>query len=73
MGPHSKKEYMESIWLRYKKTIKRVEKSALITELCITCNWHRKHAIRALKKFKCFTKPKPKKRGKPSVYNTPLS
>lgn len=71
MGPHSKKEYMETIWLRYKRAIKRAEKSALITELCVTCNWHRKHAIRALKNFKRFTKPKPKKRGRPSVYNTP--
>ncbi len=71
MGPHSKKEYMETIWLRYKRTIKRAEKTALITELCVTCDWHRKHAIRALKKFKRFTRPKPKKRGKPSIYNIP--
>jgi len=69
MSPHSKKDYMQTIWLRYKKATKRAEKSALITELCITCNWHRKHAIRALKKFKRFTKPKPKKRGRPSKYN----
>lgn len=71
MGPRSKKEYMETIWLRYKRATKRAEKSALITELCTTCNWHRKHAIRALHNFKRFTKPKPKKRGKPSMYNTP--
>ena len=69
MGPHSKKEYMETIWLRYKRATKRAEKSALITELCVTCDWHRKHAIRALKKFRRFTKPEPKKRGRPSVYN----
>jgi len=69
MGPRSKKEYMETIYLRYKRTKTRAEKSALITELCITCDWHRKHAIRALKSFKRFTKPKPKKRGSPSVYN----
>jgi len=62
---------METIWLRYKRAVKRAEKSALITELCATCNWHRKHAIRALKNFKRFTKPKPKKRGKPSRYNIP--
>ena len=69
MGPRSKKEYMETIYLRYKSATKRAEKSALITELCLTCNRHRKHAIRALKTFKRFTKPKPKKRGKPSLYN----
>jgi len=71
MGPHSKKEYMETIYLRYKRAAKRAEKSALITELCVTCDWHRKHAIRALKNFKRFTKPIPKKRGLPSVYNIP--
>lgn len=71
MGPRAKKEYMETIYLRYKRATKRIEKSALITELCITCGWHRKHAIRALKNFKRFTKPNPKKRGKPSVYNIP--
>jgi len=69
MSPRFKREYMETIYLRYKRATKRAEKSALITELCTTCNWHRKHAIRALKNFKRFTKPKPKKRGKPSVYN----
>jgi hypothetical protein len=71
MGPHSKREYMETIWLRYKRATRRAEKSALITELCATCDWHRKHGIRALKKFKRFTKPKPKKRGRPSRYNKP--
>lgn len=71
MSPRSKREYMETIWLRYKRAIRRTEKSALITELCLTCHWHRKHAIRALKNFKRFTKQKPKKRGKPSIYNVP--
>lgn len=71
MSPQSKKEYMETIYLRYKKAKTRAEKTALLTELCITCKWHRKHAIRSLKNFKRFTKPKPKKRGKPSVYNIP--
>ncbi len=71
MSPRSKREYMETIYLRYKRTIKRAEKSALITELCLTCHWHRKHAIRALNNFKRFNKPGPKKRGKPSIYNVP--
>lgn len=35
----------------------------------MNCGYHRKHAIRLLNNFKRFTKPKPKKRGKPSVYN----
>ena len=71
MGSRFKREYMETIWFRYKRATKRAEKSALITELYLTCHWHRKHAIRALNNFKRFTKAKPKKRGKPSIYNIP--
>ncbi|MBU0683200.1 MAG: hypothetical protein KJ864_02780 [Candidatus Omnitrophica bacterium] len=62
---------MEKFHLRYKKAKTRTEKSNLITELCITCNWHRKHAIRTLNNYKRFTKPKSKPRGKPSKYNKP--
>ena len=71
MSPQFKKEYMEKFHLRYKKAKTRAEKTALITELCTTCKWHRKHAIRVLSKYKRFTKPKSKKRGKPSRYNKP--
>lgn len=71
MSPRFKREYMETIYLQYKKASRRAEKSALITELCLTCGWRRKPAIRAIKNFKRFTKPKPKRRGKPSVYNIP--
>jgi 5S rRNA maturation endonuclease (ribonuclease M5) len=71
MSPQFKKEYMEKFHLRYKNARTRAQKSDLITELCITCKWHRKHAIRKLSNFKRFTKPKPKKRGKPSKYNKP--
>ena len=71
MSPEFKKEYMEKFHLRYKKAKTRTEKSDLITELCITCNWHRKHAIRVLSSFKRFTKPKHNKRGRPSKYDKP--
>jgi len=71
MSPQFKKEYMEKSHLRYKKAKTRAEKSALLTELCTTCKWHRKHAIRALNSYKRFTNQKPKKRGKPSKYNKP--
>jgi len=71
MSPKFKKEYMDKFHLRYKKAKTRTEKSNLITELCITCNWHRKHAIRVLNNYKRFTKPQPKTRGKPSKYNKP--
>ena len=66
----AKMEYLESIYLRYKKASKK-EKSIILTEFCLNCNYHRKHAIRLLNNFKRFTKPKPKKRGRPSKYNKP--
>jgi hypothetical protein len=55
--------------LRYKKA-NRNEKTAILDEFCATCGYHRKHAIRVLKGFKRFTKPKQKKRGNPSKPHT---
>jgi hypothetical protein len=52
------------------KEASRQEKSRILDEFCATCGYHRKHAIRVLRKFKRFTKPKPKKRGRRAVYNT---
>ena len=69
MSPRSKKEYRETIFLRYKRA-SRKEKSRILDEFCATCGYHRKHAIRVLRKFKRFTKPKPKKRGRRAVYRT---
>ena len=66
----AKMEYLESIYGRYKKASKK-EKSVILTEFCLNCNYHRKHAIRLLNNFKRFTKSAPKKRGKPSKYNKP--
>jgi len=68
MNPRARMEYLESIYLRYKRANRR-EKSLILNEFCINCDYHRKHAIRILTKFRRWTKPKPKKRGKPSVYN----
>ena len=62
MSPEFKKEYTEKFYLRYKKAKTKGQKSDLITELCIPCNWHRKHAIRKLSNFKRFIKPKLKKK-----------
>jgi len=70
MSPGAKMECVESIYLRYKRA-SRKEKTSILTEFCATCGYHRKHAIRLLKNFKRFTKPKSKKRGAPSVYNKP--
>ena len=68
MSPRSKKEYIEAIFLRYKKVPSK-EKTPILDEFCATCGYHRKHAIRLLRRFKRFIKPKTKKRGRPSVYH----
>ncbi len=67
MSPRSKQEYREAVCLRYKNAT-RHEKTAILDEFCATCKYHRKHAIRILKRFKRFTKPKPKKRGPKPIY-----
>ena len=68
MSPQSKREYVEAVFLRYKKA-SRSEKTAILDEFCATCKCHRKHAIRVLRKFKRFVKPKQKKRGRTPIYN----
>ncbi len=67
MSPRSKREYREAVHWRYKNAT-RHEKTAILDEFCATCGCHRKHAIRVLRRFKRFTKPKPKKRGPKPVY-----
>ncbi|MCX5822528.1 MAG: hypothetical protein NTY86_03220 [Deltaproteobacteria bacterium] len=69
MSPQSKKEYRETVHLRYKNAPHH-EKTAILDEFCATCGCHRKHAIRVLKRFKRFTKPKAMKRGKPPIYQS---
>lgn len=68
MGPRAKREYQETVHLRYKNASRR-EKTVILDEFCATSGCHRKHAIRVLKGFKRFTKPKAKKRGKPAIYH----
>ncbi len=68
MSPGARMEYLKSVHIRYKKA-SRKEKSIILNEFSQNCGYHRKHAIRLLNKFKRFSKPKHKKRGKPSIYN----
>jgi len=67
MSPRSKREYVEAVHRRY-KNVSRSERTTILNELCATCGYNRKYAIRLLRGFKRFTKPKPRKRGKPAVY-----
>jgi hypothetical protein len=70
MSPRSKKEYVETIFLRYKQAT-REQKILILNEFCATSGYHRKHAIRLLRKYKRFQKPKPKKRGRAPFYAQP--
>jgi hypothetical protein len=63
----AKMEYLEQTALRYKKAT-RDQKTAILNEFCQTYQCHRKHAIRAMRNFKRFAKPKQRKPGRPSRY-----
>jgi hypothetical protein len=67
MSPRSKREYLEAIVTRYRRAARK-EKAYILDEFCSVCGYHRKHAIRLLRRFKRFAKPKQKKRGRPSLY-----
>lgn len=71
MSPRSKKEYLEALYPRYRKAKTKEQKSRVINEICEICGYHRKHAIRLLRKFKRFQKPKVLKRGRKSIYGHP--
>lgn len=68
MSPKARMEYLESIVIRYRKSSKK-KKSVILDEFCTTTGYNRKYAIYLMYTFKRFTKPKPKKRGRPSKYN----
>jgi hypothetical protein len=68
MGPRARMEYLESIYLRYRKASLK-EKTVILNEFCLNCGYHRKHAIRLLNRFKRFAKPKLKNRGRPAIYH----
>ncbi len=70
MSPGARIEYLESIVVRYRKASKK-QKIVILNEFCQTCGYNSKYAIYLLYTFKRFTKPKPKKQGKPSKYNHP--
>ncbi len=62
MSPRSKREYVESIFLRYRKSRKK-QKSTILNEFCAVCGYNRKYAIRRLNRFKRFRRAKAGKRG----------
>lgn len=67
MSPRSKREYIETLFLRYKQA-SRTMKTRILDECCATCGYHRKYAIMVLRGFRRFTRPKKKKRGRRPTY-----
>ncbi len=68
MSSTSKREYLEAIYLRYRRS-SRKNKAVILDEFCAACGYHRKHAIRLLKKFTRFIKQPKNKRGRLPLYN----
>jgi hypothetical protein len=66
----SKKEYVETIYLRYRDA-SWGKKGLILDEFCATLGCHRKHAIRVLKKFKRFRKTKTQRPGRAPFYSHP--
>ncbi len=67
MSPKAKKEYTALMAKRYRRA-KIKQKTIILNEFCQVTGYHRKHAIRKLKRFKLFLKPK-QKSGRPRIYN----
>jgi hypothetical protein len=70
MSPRSKREYLESLMLRYQHA-DRAGKGRILDEFCATCGHHRKHAIRLLRRGTRRPVPPPAKRGRRPVYHQP--
>lgn len=49
MGKHERRAYLEQIRGRYQRA-KRADKAKILDEFCAVCGYHRKHAIRLLKR-----------------------
>src|SRR3989338_10873490 len=68
MSSRSKREYLEAIYLRYKRACRK-GKAVILDEFCTTCGYHRKHAIRLIRKFTRFIKLQKGKRGRKPLYS----
>jgi hypothetical protein len=62
MIPRSKKEYIETVYLRSHNAPRKI-KTLILDEFCAPLGYHRKHATRVIKKIKRFPKTKPKRLG----------
>lgn len=58
MNPEQRRAYLKTIQKRYKKSNKK-QKAAILNEFCEVCGYHRKYAIRLLKKRRRQSHNKP--------------
>jgi hypothetical protein len=70
MSPVSRKEYLQAIVPRYQQA-GRAEKTRILDEFCATCGYHRKAAIRRLRRALGPAPIRRRKPGRPSRYDTP--
>src|SRR4030042_5749285 len=70
MSSKSKREYLEAIILRYRRSSRKKE-AGILDEFCAACGYHRKHASRLLKKFTRYIKKPKKKTGRTPLYSKP--
>ncbi len=69
MGTTSRREYLQSIIGRYQR-VGRKFKSKILDEFCAVCGYHRKHALRLLRKTAC---PRRRRRGRKPEYDALIS
>lgn len=70
MSPMAKREYLETILIRYRQA-SRKEKKVILDEFCLNCAYNRKYAIRRLRTYQRFNKPPRQKPGRKSPYARP--
>jgi len=68
VSKNSKKEYLETIRLRYGKASKG-EKALILDEFCTNCGYNRKYAIRILNKGINGNAPSERRAGRPAKYD----
>lgn len=64
----AKREYLKSMRQRYRRARTRLERMRLLDEICATCGYHRKYAIRALGRRRAVTDGSGAKRGPKPIY-----
>lgn len=62
------KEYLKAMRQRYRVAKSRLSKGRILDEICATCGWHRKHALRALGKRAQRRGAFVRERGRPRLY-----